>query len=28
MKEEEKESMKKLILSKAKGKKIKRSKEW
>ena len=28
MKEEEKESMKKLILSKAKGKKVKRSKEW
>ena len=28
MKEEEKESMKKLIMSKAKGKKIKRSKEW
>jgi len=28
MKEEEKQSMKKMILSKAKGKKIKRSKEW
>lgn len=28
MKEEEKESMKKLIMSQAKGKKIKRSKEW
>ncbi|MEA2076901.1 MAG: hypothetical protein U9O95_02670, partial [Candidatus Marinimicrobia bacterium] len=28
MKEDEKESMKKLILSKAKRKKIKRSKEW
>ncbi|MCF7832851.1 MAG: tetratricopeptide repeat protein [Candidatus Marinimicrobia bacterium] len=28
MKEDEKESMKKLIMSKAKGKKIKRSKEW